>query len=77
MITETGKLHFSPAQRHVLELPAVLIRDTAGMLFDVTPLEEKFAKDVHTIHNWYAPDFFFNQTESGACSKEEPRPICA
>ena len=66
MPDETGKLHFLPAQRHALDLPAVTIRETMGVMYDVTSLQDNHTPDRHRHHNWFTKNFLFNQLESRA-----------
>lgn len=64
-INET-KLHFSAAQRGVIEMPSSHIRDTPSLLFDITPLTSQNNSGFHRNHSWYAEQCIFTHFEGDA-----------
>ena len=64
-ISET-QLHFSAAQRGIIEVPSSHVRDAVGRLFDITPLSSRSNSGIHRSRNWYAEHCIFTQLEADA-----------
>ena len=60
------QLQFSSAQRGIIEVPSRLVRETMGLLFDITPLSSQFNSGIHRTKNWYAEKCIFTQIEADA-----------
>ena len=59
-------LHFSAAQRGIVEVPSPHVRDTMGALFDITPIAVEENSGFHRNRNWYAKNCIFTQLEADA-----------
>ena len=60
------KLHFSEAQRGIIEVPSPHVRDTPSLLFDVTPLTSPNNSGFHRNRSWYAETCTFTHFEADA-----------
>lgn len=60
------ELHFSAARRGIVEVPSSHIRDTMGLLFDITPIAVEENSGLHRNRNWYAENCVFTQLEADA-----------
>jgi AraC-like DNA-binding protein len=60
------ELQFSAGQRGMIEIPSQRIRDSLGLLFDITPLSTELNSGIHRSRNWYANQCIFTQLEADA-----------
>ncbi len=67
------QFRFSESQRGIIEIPSTLIRDTVGLLFDITPISFEQNSGLHRNRNWYAKNFIFSQLEADAFAVRRTR----
>lgn len=61
-----NQLHFSAAQRGIIEVPSAHVRDTPSVLFDITPLTSPGNSGIHRTRNWYAEQCIFTHFDADA-----------